>query len=382
MTVKLYEKDAYLVNFNAVVASCRQAGGLFEVELDQTAFFPEGGGQPADTGLINQAPVLDVQTVNGSIVHKTNTAFTQGERVTGLVNWAARFPRMQNHSGEHIVSGIIHARFGCNNVGFHMGEALMTLDVDGALTAEQIALVEREANDVVYANRGISASFPPREELEKLKYRSKRDIGEDVRIIRIENCDCCACCAPHVSRTGEIGLIKVLNFYPNKGGTRIELICGKDAFGDYCAMHNQNAAIMRSLSAKRKETAEAVKRTTEVLAKIRAENKALKEQLAFAQTVVTKRNGVVFAFAPGAGYDELRYCSNRLLEEHDGVCYVFSENGGEYIYVVAGRSTDIKQRVAALNTQLNGTGGGKANYAQGKVAAGKQEIMEFMKSLT
>ncbi len=344
--------------------------------------FPKAAASRPTRGLSIKRRVLDVQTVNGSIVHKTNTAFTQGERVTGLVNWAARFPRMQNHSGEHIVSGIIHARFGCNNVGFHMGEALMTLDVDGALTAEQIALVEREANDVVYANRGISASFPPREELEKLKYRSKRDIGEDIRIIRIENCDCCACCAPHVSRTGEIGLIKVLNFYPNKGGTRIELICGKDAFGDYCAMHNQNAAIMRSLSAKRKETAEAVKRTTEVLAKIRAENKALKEQLAFAQTVVTKRNGVVFAFAPGAGYDELRYCSNRLLEEHDGVCYVFSENGGEYIYVVAGRSTDIKQRVAALNTQLNGTGGGKANYAQGKVAAGKQEIMEFMKSLT
>ena len=271
-TIKLYENDSYIKNFSATVVSCEEKDGAYSVVLNQTAFFPEGGGQDADKGKINDADVLDVQIKNDVIYHKVNKPFNVNEEVTCTLDWETRFSRMQNHTGEHIVSGVIHSLFGYNNVGFHMNDTLVTLDVDGPLSDEDIKKVELKANNAIYENKSIKAIYPTAEELPDYDYRSKLDITEGVRLIEIEDYDLCACCAPHVAKTGEIGIIKIVSYIPYKKGTRIEMLCGALALNDYQNLHSTNKAVMNMLSANRFEIAESVERIQGELSSARAEN--------------------------------------------------------------------------------------------------------------
>lgn len=346
--------------------------------LDKTAFFPEGGGQDADKGEINGIEVLDVQIKNDIIYHKLEKAFEIGSTVDCKIDWETRFSRMQNHTGEHIVSGVIHRTFGYNNVGFHMNDSLVTFDVDGPLTDDDIKLVEKKANEAIYANNSIKAIYPTPEELPDYDYRSKLDITEGVRLIEIENTDLCACCAPHVARTGEVGIIKIVSCIQYKKGARIEMLCGALALNDYMNLHNANKQIMNMLSAKRFETPDAVERIQNELGAARAENKKLSGELAMLKMEKHIRDNKVCVFIDGATYDELRNCSNALIEEHE-YCYLFSNTDeNNYIYVVSSKDNSVRDLVLELNKTFNGKGGGRDTYAQGKITATKEDIKTFL----
>ncbi len=379
-TIKLYEDDSYIKEFSATVISCEGKDDAYLVVLDKTAFFPEGGGQDADKGKIGDANVLDVQIKNDVIYHKVNKAFNENEKVDCILDWETRFSRMQNHTGEHIVSGVIHSLFGYNNVGFHMNDTLITLDVDGPLSEENIREVELKSNKAIYENKSIRAIYPSASELPNYDYRSKLDITEGVRLIEIEDYDLCACCAPHVAKTGEIGIIKILSFIPYKKGTRIEMICGLLAFNDYANLHITNKSIMNMLSAKRFEIADAVERIHSELGNARAENKKLMAENATLKMEKHIIDNKICVFIDGVSYDELRNCSNSLIEEFE-YCYLFSNTDeNNYIYVVSSKENNVREEVQNLNKAFNGKGGGRDTYAQGKIiGSSKEDVLDFLK---
>jgi alanyl-tRNA synthetase len=378
-TIKLYENDSYIKEFSATVVSCEEKDGAYLLVLDKTAFFPEGGGQDADKGKIGEADVLDVQIKDEIIYHKVDKSFEIGTTVDCIIDWDTRFVRMQNHTGEHIVSGVIHSLFGYNNVGFHMNDSVITLDVDGPLTEDDIKAVELKSNKAVYDNKSIKAIYPTAEELPDYDYRSKLDITEGVRLIEIEDYDLCACCAPHVAKTGEIGIIKILSFIPYKKGTRIEMICGLLALNDYRNLHATNKSIMNMLSAKRFEIADAVERIQNDLSNVKSENKKLMADLATLKMEKHISGNNVCVFIDGVSYDELRNCSNELIEEYE-YCYLFSNTEDDnYIYVVSSKENNVREQVQNLNKAFNGKGGGRDTYAQGKIIGTKESILEYLR---
>ncbi len=380
MTIRLYEQDAYLAVFEAVVLSCEPAKKGYAVVLDQTAFFPEGGGQPADIGTLGDAVVCDVQIKNDIITHVTDKPLAVGETVSGTINWDVRYARMQNHTAEHLLSGLIHREYGYDNVGFHLNDDYVTLDVSGSLSAEDVARLESEANRAVYENHAVTARFPTPEELPTLDYRSKLDLSEGVRLVTIEGCDVCACCAPHVAKTGEIGIIKILDFIPYKGGTRITMLSGAPAYRDYAALHEATRSIMRLLSAPRDKVAEFVSRDHETIAVLRAENVRLAEQLVMARLETVVLDTVVCGFTKDASFDALRACTERIAQK-DTLCAVFSfGDDGSAAYILSQEDGDVRDTVKALNAAFNGKGGGKPVYAQGKLTATKEELLAFFRS--
>ena len=270
MTEKLYDKDSHLKEFEGTVLSCEKSGEKYAVTLNGTAFFPEGGGQRSDRGCIGDAYISDVQIKNGEILHFADKPLNIGQVYNCKIDFDFRFRNMQNHSGEHIISGIVHKLFGFNNVGFHLG-AEMTVDFDGELTRRQLDEIEDLANKAVYENLPVKAYYPSDEELKNLDYRSKLDLKENVRIVEIKGVDVCACCAPHVKATGEIGVIKILDFEKYKGGVRLLVKCGRDALCDYREKYESVLEISNLLSAKRFDVSNAVSKLNEQLSAEKAE---------------------------------------------------------------------------------------------------------------
>ena len=262
MTQKLYYEDSHLKEFTAQVMDCRwdEKKGCYGIVLDRTVFFPEGGGQYADSGTIQGIFVEDVQEKANEVIHYMKKKLDVGQRIQGSIDFAERFSNMQQHTGEHIVSGLVHRHFGYDNVGFHLGKELVTMDFNGAFTKEQLIGIEHEANEAVTANLAIRVDYPEKEELESLDYRSKKELTGQVRIVTVPGYDVCACCAPHVKYTGEIGMIRLVDAVKYKGGTRVTMACGFRALADYRRKEDNVLEISRLLSAKPYETAEAVKR--------------------------------------------------------------------------------------------------------------------------
>ena len=383
MTERLFEKDAYCRSFSANVVSCEEKDGSFLVVLDKTAFFPEGGGQAPDKGTINGVNVLDVQEKDGIVYHKTEKAFNIGDTVSCELDWDLRFERMQSHAGEHIVSGVVHSLFGYDNVGFHMSERTMTVDFSGPLTAEDIAKVELESNKAIYKNAPITASYPTKEELEKTDYRSKIEPRDGIRLITIEGVDCCACCAPHPAFTGEIGVIKIIDSCPHKKGTRIEMVAGINAFYDYSALHTSVKQVMNLLSAKRDSIAVSVEKLQETANNLKSENGKMSRKLALASLSPVTVNGCAYAINENMSYDDLRECANNLIDNGTRKCILLSMNDeNSYIYVVSSAENDVRNLVAELNSAFSGKGGGKDNYAQGKLSASSEdELKNFIEKL-
>lgn len=383
MTHKIYETDSYCKSFDATVLSCEKNGEYFEVILDKTAFFAEGGGQAADTGKINGIEVLDVKEKGENIVHFAASHIEKGETVHCEIDWDKRFSRMQSHSGEHIVSGIVHSLFGYSNIGFHMGEDSMQVDFSGVLTPENIAEVETKCNEAIYKNLPITAYFPEKEELKKIDYRSKLDLESGVRLVTIEGVDVCACCAPHVSKTGEIGLIKIIDSAPNKKGTRLFVLAGIEALKDYCKLNASNKALMHHFSAMRDNVIDKAKREREEKEALRAENKALSERLALLELKTEKIASSICGFCDNATYDTLRFCSNNISEkESPDYCLLFSQTEDGFIYTASSKNLDVNPIVKSLNSAFSGRGGGKKEFAQGKISEGsKEQITEFLKGV-
>lgn len=382
MTEKLYYTDSHIHEFSARVLSCEKAKMGFAVVLDKTAFFPEGGGQPADTGLIGPAAVRDVQEQNGEILHYTDQALTPGQKYACALDWEQRLCRMQNHSGEHIISGITHKLYGFDNVGFHMGAECMTIDFSGELSWEQLTKIETLANQAVRDDLPVTATFPDPEALSSLEYRSKLELTQDVRIVEIPGVDRCACCAPHVKRTGEIGLIKLLSAERHRGGVRIELVCGMDALRECRLMQENVTAISGLLSARRAKSAAAVER-------VLAEQARLKERVAELSMALAQLKAESFSYTEGniCVFDNvldevaLRELVNLLMEKCGGMAGAFSgsdETG--YLYIIGSKNINLRERSREINAAINGKGGGTPEMIRGRASTTAENIQKMMKT--
>ena len=380
-TEKIYETDSHCKEFTAAVLRCEKTDNGWETVLDRTAFFPEGGGQGCDTGTLNDIPVRDVQEKGNEIVHYTDIALPEGCTVTGRLDWEQRFERMQGHSGEHIVSGLIHTRYGLDNVGFHLGSEDITLDFNGTLTREQLDEIEEAANRAVWMNLPILAEYPSPEELEKLDYRSKLELTENVRIVTIPGYDLCACCAPHVKNTGEIGLIKLLDCIRYKGGVRIHMLCGQRAMRDYRTKYTQAAAIAVRLSAKTNEIDPAVSRLEEEISAYKQEISSLKKELInLRASTLPQTQGNLVLFNPIPDKSLLRDFANAALPCCTEICAVFwGDDAIGWQYVLASTKTDLRPFAKAFNAALNGKGGGSADMISGNVKATQTEIEHYFK---
>ncbi|MCR5306395.1 MAG: alanyl-tRNA editing protein [Oscillospiraceae bacterium] len=389
LTKKLYDTDSYLRDFSAKVLRCdplrstekHPEGAAFAVVLDQTAFFPEGGGQTSDTGNIGSASVLDVQEVNGEIVHYTDSDLEIGSLVRGVLNWQERFRKMQNHTGEHLVSGIVHTQFGYDNVGFHLGTDGVTVDFSGVLSDAELRFVEYIANRVVGLNVPVTVSYPSPEECAVLDYRSKLELTENIRIVTIDGWDCCACCAPHVSQTGAVGGVKILSSESWKGGIRIRMLCGMDALDDYQKRCENTARISAMLSAPQLETADAVERLMQNLQHTREEAAALKHALLDLRIAsLTPTEGNLVLFDDLLDNNSLRNLANAGIKLCSGICAVFSGNDTDgYRYIIGSSTVPLRAWSKEFNSALNGRGGGSDQMIQGTVLADAAKIQLFFK---
>ena len=410
VTEKLYDADAYCKAFTATVISCEEAEdreGLYAVVLNRSAFFPEGGGQYADTGTLQEfkkdcetplsgaVKVVDVQVSDdGIITHYCDGAVTPWAQVTGVLDWEQRFERMQNHTGEHLVSGTVHRLYGLDNIGFHLGDRDVTCDFNGELSDEQLREVERVVNRAVWENVEVFAEYPDPATLPDLDYRSKLELTEDVRLVTIPWYDVCACCAPHVARTGEIGLIKIVNSEKAHGGTRVHMICGPWALADYDIKQTNIMRIVDLTSTPQEETADAVEA-------LQAQNGHLTHELSVAQvqqadialsflkeqgSAETSGNRVVFL--PSLETDAIRALANGGRDLCDGVFVALTAGEKDlgpdgqpqsYRYIATSKSLPLSRLAKEFNASLNGRGGGRDEMVQGSFGAPLEDIVAFFR---
>ncbi len=380
MTERLYD-NGHVSEFEATVLECCRAEKGYNLVLDKTAFFPNGGGQAADEGIINDIKVIDVNEKDGVIYHLVSDAIDIGEKVCGKIDWDLRFRRMQNHTGEHIVCGVAHRLFGCENTGFHMGTFGITADLSILLSDEQVRLVELESNKAVFANAKINCFYPDEEQLKTLEYRSKLDLTENVRLVEIEGYDLCACCAPHVLYTGEVGLIKILEHYSHRGGTRLLLKCGFDALEDYVEKADSVAAISALLCAPQAEIVQAVEAFKQEKAKADYELDAIKRSSIkkYINRLTNSENNIC-VFADEADMDGLREIVNAGKPLCGGIFGAFSADKDGYKYCLGSETADMRSFAKEFNKELNGRGGGRPEMIQGSVSADKKMILEFLKA--
>ena len=390
-TIRLYDADAYQTEFEATVLACEEVEkkdgkvyqGVYQVWLDQTLFFPEEGGQSPDMGTIDGVEVLDVQIKNEVITHTLAAPLTVGTTVKGVVDWKHRFYNMQQHSGEHIFSGIVHNRFGYDNVGFHLSDSIVTMDFNGVITPEEITEIEEKVNQAIIENIPVEVSYPSKEELKELDYRSKIEIEGQVRIVTIPGYDVCACCAPHVRRTGEIGSLKDMNVQSYKGGVRVSILCGFRALDAF----RQKADIITELMAEFSTSQDAI---LDNVKKLKGANQTMKNQLAAAKQELMEykvsaipedsENAILFEadletpVVSGVVYG--------LVEKVAGISAVFvgnDENG--YQFIVGSKNKDCRQIAATLREKLSARGGGSDKMIQGSVAATQLQIEELLATL-
>lgn len=372
MTQKLYDIDSHIKEFTATVLSC---DGNVAV-LDKTAFFAEGGGQSADTGLIDGVKVLDVQIKDGVIYHYLEQSLEVGKTVECKLDWEKRFRKMQNHSGEHIISGIVHSLYGYENVGFHLGETEMTMDFDGILTKEDLKKVEKLANEAIYKNAKFKCFYP--ESLENLQYRAKLDLKEDVRIVEIEGYDRCACCAPHVNSACEIGVIKIISFCKNKGGVRLFVKCGIDALENYYEQNENSLKISSLLCTPQNEIVSGVEKQLEQMGNQKFEITNLKRRLI---DEVSKNfqseSKISLLFEDGFDIKELGLLSDALHKRNGGIRGVFSGEDNSYSFAICGNPQELDAFFKAFKEKINVRGGGRNGMVQGTAMATKQQILEF-----
>ncbi len=382
-TNKLFYADTSLREFSAVVVDCFQGKKGFEIELDATAFYPEGGGQAADKGTLNGAPVLHVHEEGERVLHLLEKPLTVGQTVTGIVDYDHRFDLMQQHTGEHIVSGIINARYGYHNVGFHMGWDSITIDFDGVIPAEDLPEIEALANAAVYRNIPLHIWTPSPEELPDVPYRTKRALPWPVRIVEVPDYDSCACCGLHVARTGEIGLIKLFSIVKFRSGVRIEMLCGKRAFDFLSRSHEQNRLVSAAFSAKILETGEAAGRMNELL-------ESQKRRIAELETVVFRSLadrcaglGDTLLLREGLDSVGVRKLADLVADRCGGTAAVFSDNGdGSFGYCLIRKGGDLRSFNKEMTGVLNGRGGGKPECQMGTVRCTREGVLKHFVSFS
>ena len=377
-TRKLYYEDSHVQTFSATALSCRQTDKGWEVILDATAFYPEGGGQAADTGFLNGIRVKDTREQGETVVHFCEAPLEAGSIVEGIIDWEPRFRRMQQHSGEHIVSGIINRRYGYHNVGFHMGSDIITIDFDGVIPAEDLASIEAEANGAVWSNLAVKCWYPSEEELPNVFYRTKRALPWPVRIVQVPGFDSCVCCGTHVCSTGEIGLIKLFSVIGFRGGTRMEMACGSSALKLLNNAYEQNRQVSQAFSAKIEETGAAARRMNEVEAGLKYRIVGLEKRIFTGIAHSYAGKGDVLHFEEDLDNTAVRDLADAIAEECGGTAAVFSgSDEAGFAFCLVTRNGDLRQLGKEMTKALNGRGGGKPVFQQGRVQSARAEIEAF-----
>ena len=387
-TQKYYEADAYRREADAVILAAEPDGrGGGKLALDGTVFYPEGGGQPADHGTLTlpdgtQLTVTDVHEQGGVIWHRVDAlpdTAAPGTAVTGRIDWAWRFDKMQQHTGEHILSGILHQMFGAENVGFHIGSDAVRMDTSVPISAEGLREAELAANRIVWQNVPVLITYPAREELAQMTYRSKKEIEGQVRIVTIPGADVCACCGTHTAATGAVGQIKILAAENYKGGVRLSVVCGERALLAAQAMRQRQADIGALLSAKPSETAHAVHRVYDEYTALKFAHFGLCSELFDALAAQVAPGADAIRIVPGLDPDGLHRLAARLSEATTGLCAALTANEKGTGYCLAQAGGDVRTLTKALNTALNGRGGGKPGICQGSCAAAPEQVETFLK---
>lgn len=416
-TRRLYDDFPYNKKFDSFVVSSfpGKKEKTLNVILDATLFFPEEGGQTPDQGTLNGFPVVDVQiSKNEVITHtislehsssslKDNTSlFAPGSSVHGILDWNYRFSNMQNHTGEHIVSGLLHTLYGYENVGFRLSDHTVTLDTSGILTKEQVLDLERRANEVVWNNVPVTCEYPDPSILSTLQYRCKKELKGAIRIVTIEGIDVCACCAPHVRHTGEIGLIKFLSaVHFGKNTTRITLVSGRRALSKMQEYQSGLEESSHLLNMPREETSNGIQRLKEELVSQKERNTQTEIKLIEArvsQILVSypdpsqRSSQDIFLFEEGLSSLSLRSLMNELCDMGWRYAGVFcktrtSEKANiepleeQWTYYIGSRKNDARIPNALLLDQLHARGGGKKDMVQGSVHGPEETIRAVLKKI-
>lgn len=400
-TVRLYYQDSHLSQFQGTVLDCIHTNNQYKIILDQTSFYPEGGGQPADKGYLiskdssQKIEVMDVQEEDHIIYHITKEPIEIGSIITGQIDYETRFTAMQHHSGEHIVSGLVHRTYGYNNVGFHMGKDAVTMDFDGVLTEEQIRHIELLANEAIYKNLPILTTHPSLEELEQIPYRSKKEIDGQIRIVSIpyhvdqqgnlsdSYYDICACCAPHVSRTGEIGIIKLISYIKYKGGTRVSMLCGYKALEDYNSKEENVVSISALLSSKPLEIAQAVNHLKKELSLEKSKITELRTQLiAYKAKEIPEDTEHITLFELDIEQNQMRYYCNAIIARCSGIVVLFSGSDQDgYRYIIGSKNFDVRMIGKQLNESFQGRGGGSKEMVQGSLVGSQEQLTTFLSNI-
>ncbi|MCI5821571.1 MAG: alanyl-tRNA editing protein [Lachnospiraceae bacterium] len=388
----LYDEKPYEVEFEAQVLSCEKGEKGYQVILDQTQFFPEQGGQTPDQGSLhlkkpkteeNNVRVLDVQITDGIIIHTTDAPLEEESRVVGSVDWDYRFSNMQQHTGEHIFSGLVHEKYGYNNVGFHLSDSVVTMDFDGTLDKTQVKELERKANQVIYANLPVEVSYPTKEELAALEYRSKKELEGQVRIVTIPGVDVCACCAPHVSHTGEIGQLKVMQLQNYKGGVRLSILCGYRALEAFSEKKDTVEKMMHLLSSSEEDLESGIKRLQTENQETNYRLRKTMEQLLLCQVKgldETEENPILFV--GDCDTKAMRDVVNEMVKTHPGYCGIFTgDDQTGYRFIVGSATKDCSQLATLMREQLGVRGGGGAQMIQGSAQVSRENLENFLSDL-
>lgn len=378
---KLYYEDCHLTEFTAQVVSCTRTEKGWEVLLHQTAFYPEGGGQPCDLGTLDGVTVVDVQERGEDVIHLCDGPLPVGETVTGRIDFARRFDFMQQHTGEHIVSGLLHQRLGCHNVGFHMGKTLMTVDFDTPVPPEILSEVEREANAAIWKNLPVKTCYPSPEELEQLPYRTKRALPWPVRIVEIPGYDRCACCGVHAATTGEVGLVKIFSCVKFHNGVRLEMACGQRALDMLTKVFDQNKLVSQAFSAEILDTGAAAQRMNQALSQEKFQRTALENRIFQYIAKEYAGKGNILHFEDNMEPGQLRLLADAIAETCGGVAAVFAPGAQGYAYCLMSRTENLAPLGKAMNAALHGRGGGKPTHQQGNVGASRGEIENYFSQL-
>ena len=378
-TELLFRKDAYIKEFTGKVLKCEQAKNGFEVILTRTAFYPEGGGQPADTGFLDSVKVLDVHEKNGEVIHLCEKPLEEGTQVTGTIDWIRRFDHMQHHSAEHIISGLVHKHYGFDNVGFHMG-SIVTVDFNGELTKEQAEDIEREANEIVYAMKALTEQYPSSEELKKLDYRSKKELTGEVRIVTIPGADVCACCGTHVKNTGEIGIIKLSAPSRYKGGVRMEVLAGRKALLDYARKDEINAKLSHLFSAKPMEIFESAQARMNEIDNLKLKVKELQSEIFKNLADNYKDESTPLFLEKDLDGNEIKELCLALMKKREGVIMIVSPSqNGPSKFCLGIKEGDLRSCSSDMLKALKGKGGGSTNMIQGVISSPVNEAEKLFK---